>query len=198
VPARVDADDRRRRLVLAAAELIAEKGIAGLTNANIAKRMSASTTVLTHYFTSKREPVLHTYHTMASRSRARVEQAVLDSDDPLAACLCQLLPLDDATRVEWRVWFAFQGMSVGDQELTSAWAERATSAVARVARLVEADIRSGRVSAHVDARTEGGRLFSLIQGMSFQAIVDPDNWSPDMLRDIVRLELRRLRSLTTG
>ena len=33
MPAKVDADDRRRRLVLAAAELIADEGINALTNA---------------------------------------------------------------------------------------------------------------------------------------------------------------------
>ena len=67
MPAKVDADDRRRRLVLAAAELIADEGINALTNAKIAKRLSGSTTMVTHYFRSKRELVLDTYQTMASR-----------------------------------------------------------------------------------------------------------------------------------
>jgi AcrR family transcriptional regulator len=109
MPAKVDAEDRRRRLVLAAAELIADEGINALTNGKIAKRLSGSTTMVTHYFPSKRELVLDTYQTMASRSRARVEQAMRESDDPLAACLRALLPLDDSTRLEWRVWLAYQG-----------------------------------------------------------------------------------------
>ena len=71
MPAKVDAEDRRRRLVLAAAELIADEGINALTNARIAKRLSGSTTMVTHYFRSKRELVLDTYQTMASRSRDR-------------------------------------------------------------------------------------------------------------------------------
>src|ERR1700730_5306729 len=79
MPAKVDADDRRRLLVLAAAELIADEGINALTNAKIAKRLSGSTTMVTHYFRSKRELVLDTYQTMASRSRARLEQAMRGS-----------------------------------------------------------------------------------------------------------------------
>jgi AcrR family transcriptional regulator len=193
MPAKVDADDRRRRLVLAAAELIAEDGIGGLTNGRIAERVSGSTTVVTHYFRSKRELVLHTYQTMASRARARVERAMTDGDDPLAACLNAHLPLDHETRVEWKVWLAYQGMSVGDEELTGIWASRSATAVDRLARLVATDVAAGRMPSTVDPQTEGGRLFSLVQGMSFQSIVDPARWSPDHLRHIVDLELMRLR-----
>jgi len=192
MPAKVDADDRRRRLVLAAAEIIAEHGIGGLTNARIAERLSGSTTVVTHYFRSKREIVLCTYQTMASRARARVQRAMSD-DDPLAACLHAHLPLDAETRVEWKVWLAYQGMSVGDPELTDIWASRSATAADRLTRLVASDVEAGRMPETVDPPTEGGRLFSLVQGMSFQSIVDPVRWSPEHLRRIVDLELVRLR-----
>jgi len=195
MPAKVDAEERRRRLVLAAAELIADEGINALTNGKIAKRLSGSTTMVTHYFPSKRELVLDTYQTMASRSRARLEQAMRETDDPLAACLRALLPLDDPTKLEWKVWLAYQGMSVGDPELTRIWASRAASAVDRITRLVEADVAAGRMSPSIDPDTEGDRLFALIQGMSFQSIVDPNRWSPGYLRQIVDLELLRLRRL---
>jgi AcrR family transcriptional regulator len=193
MPAKVDADERRRQLVLAAAELIADEGINALTNAKIAERLSGSTTVVTHYFRSKRQLLLHTYQTMASRSRARVEQAMRDSDDPLAACLRALLPLDDLTRVEWRVWLAYQGMSVGDAELTAIWASRAASAVGRLTRLIKADVAAGRMPSRLDPETEASRLFAVVQGIAFQSIVDPKHWSAERLRQSVDQELRRLR-----
>src|ERR1700733_2762507 len=199
MPAKVDADDRRRRLVLAAAELIADEGINALTNVKIAKRLSGSTTMVTHYFRSKRELVLDTYQTMASRSRARLEQAMRGSGsgsgsgDPLAACLHALLPLDDQTRLEWKVWLAYQGMSVGDPELTRIWASRAATAVDRITRLIESDISAGRVSSSIDSDMESDRLFALNQGMFFQSIIDQKRCSPAYLRRIVDLELLRLR-----
>lgn len=159
MPTKVDADGRRRRLVLAAAELIAAEGIGALTNQRIAERLSASTTVVTHYFPNKRGLVLHTYETMASRSRARVEQAIEHSADPLAACLHALLPLNAETLVEWKVWLAYQGMSVGDRELTDIWASRSSSAVERIARLLAADVAGGPIpSATAALRAHRGVL----------------------------------------
>jgi AcrR family transcriptional regulator len=193
MPAKVDADDRRHRLVLAAAALIAEEGIGALTNQRIASRLGASTTIVTHYFRSKRELILQTYETMASRSRARVEHAVANDDDPLAASLHALLPLTDDTLVEWKVWLAYQGMSVGDAELTGIWAARSKSAVDRIARLIAADIKASQIRSEINPATEAGRLFALVQGMSFQSLVDPAHWSAKQLRRIVDLELARLR-----
>jgi hypothetical protein len=89
-------------------------------------------------------------------------------------------------------------MSVGDPELTQIWASRAASAVDRVSRLIEADISAGRISSSIDPDMEGGRLFSLIQGMSFQSIVDPKRWSPAHLRRMADLELLRLRGMDNG
>jgi BetI-type transcriptional repressor, C-terminal len=65
--------------------------------------------------------------------------------------------------------------------------------VDRVARLIETDISVGRMSSSIDPALESDRLFALIQGMSFQSIVDPKRWSPAYLRQIVDTELLRLR-----
>jgi AcrR family transcriptional regulator len=197
MPAKVNADDRRRRLTLAAAELIADEGIGALTNHRIAERLAASTTVVTHYFPSKRELVLGTYQTMASRSRARVELAIeKDHADRLAACLHALLPLDDQSVVEWKVWLVYQGMSIGDEELTKIWASRSATAIQRIARLIAADVADGRITRAADPAAEADRLFALVQGMSFQSIVDPANWPSHRLRELVDLELQRLREGT--
>ena len=152
MPAKVDADDRRRRLTLAAAELIAAEGIGALTNQRIAERLAASTTVVTHYFRSKRELVLETYQTMATRSRARVEHAIEEPPaDRLAGCLHALLPLDVESLVEWKVWLVYQGMSVGDEELTKIWASRSATAIQRIARLITADVAGGRIKSTTDS-----------------------------------------------
>jgi AcrR family transcriptional regulator len=194
MPAKVDVDERRQRLTLITAELIAEEGIGALTNQRIAERLDASTTVVTHYFRSKRELVLATYQAMASRSRARVESAIANTPaDPLAACLHALLPLDSESRVEWRVWLVYQGMSVGDEELTAIWAQRASTATSRIKRLVVADFAARGAASSPEVAREAARLFALIQGVSFQSIVAPTSWPGHRLRAVVDAELVRLR-----
>lgn len=191
MPAKVDAEDRRRLLTLEVAELVAAEGIGALTNQRIAERLGASTTAVTHYFRNKRELLLHTYQTMASRSRSRVEHAIEHSDDPLSACLYALLPLDAQTLVEWKVWLAYQGMSIGDAELTEIWAARSATAISRIARLIAADpaARAARANAEDEARL----TFALIHGISVQSIVEPVHWPPKRLRRAVDAELARLR-----
>ncbi len=63
----------------------------------------------------------------------------------------------------------------------------------RITRLIEADISAGRMPSSIDPAMESDRLFALIQGMSFQSIVDPKRWSASYLRRIVDTELLRLR-----
>jgi hypothetical protein len=134
---------------------------------------------------------------MASRSRARVELAIEEAhSDRLAACLHALLPLDDQSVVEWKVWLAYQGMSIGDEELTKIWASRSATAIQRIARLIAADVADGRITSAADPAAEADRLFALVQGMSFQSIVDPANWPSHRLRELVNLELQRLREGT--
>ena len=168
-------------------------GIAGLTNAAIAERMSASTTVVTHYFRDKRDLVLHTYQTMATRSRVRIEHAAATSADPLRAWVRALLPLNDQMRVEWRVWLAYQGMAIGDEELLGIWNARQGSAVKRLASLIRTDMADRQPARHVDARFEAQALFGAVQGISLQAIVNPVYWTPARLRRVVDAHIDGIR-----
>jgi AcrR family transcriptional regulator len=129
---------------------------------------AASTTIVTHYFRSKREPILETYRRGVAITRASRAPSTKPADR-LAACLHALQPLDDESLVEWKVWLVYQGMSVGDEELTRIWASRATTAIERIALLIAADVADGRITSTTDPAAEAGRLFALIQGMSFQS-----------------------------
>ncbi len=196
MPAKVDAEERRALLVQVAADLISAGGIAGLTNAAIAERMSASTTVVTHYFRDKRDLVLYTYQTMANRSRERIEDAAASADDPLRAWVRALLPLKEDTRIEWRVWLAFQGMAVGNDELLGIWNARQGSAVRRLADLIDADARVRGSRLRTSSQIAAEVLFAIVQGISFQAIVNPAVWTPARLRRVVDDQVAAIRAST--
>ena len=137
--------------------------------------------------------MLQTYQTMASRSRARVEQAIANDDDPLAASLHALLPLNDEALVEWKVWLAYQGMSVGDPELTRIWADPSRTAVDRVARLIAADVETRRIRATITPGTEATGCSPSSRACRSSRSSTPRTGRPKQLRRIVDLELARLR-----
>ena len=60
-----------------------------------------------------------------------------------------------------------------ERGLTKIWAARSTTAIQRIARLITADVADGRIKSTIDSAAEAGRLFALVQGMSFQSLVDP-------------------------
>jgi AcrR family transcriptional regulator len=198
MPPKIDAEVRRRELVAAATELIADGGIDALTHRRLAAHIGSSVTVVTHYFADKRDLVLHTYNTVADDARGRVDAAANDPHDPLRALLCAHMPITDETEREWKVWLAFQGLAVGDPELMSAWEQRTESAAARIGRLVRAEQARGTIAAERDPDVEGRRLLSMVHGMAFLRIVAPDHWSRASVTDFVDVEVARLRDSQAG
>ena len=139
MPARVDAEERHQRLVMRKAELIAAAGIGALTHQGVAGCLGASPTVVTHYFGRKRELVLQTYQTVASRSRARAERG--DREDEPARGLPARSGAPrrrNPRRVEGLARLPGNvGRRPGTDEDLGA---RSGSAVERIARLIAADI----------------------------------------------------------
>ena len=67
MPARADHEQRRRDVARTAAALIATGGLAAATHRRIAEASGCSTTVVSHYFTDKRDLVKATYTEVGDR-----------------------------------------------------------------------------------------------------------------------------------
>lgn len=104
---KVDHDSRREEVAAAAAKLIAEKGMEGLTTRALAKAMGCSIGVLSHYFSSKDEIVLAAFNWADSNIDRRME-AILAENPTLDAFIPVIragLPLTPESDIEWRVRF---------------------------------------------------------------------------------------------
>lgn len=104
---KVDHDSRREEVAEAAAKLIAEKGMEGLTTRALAKTMGCSIGVLSHYFNSKDDIVLAAFNWADSNIDRRmaailVENPTLDAFIPVIRAGLPLTPESD---IEWRVRF---------------------------------------------------------------------------------------------
>jgi AcrR family transcriptional regulator len=75
MPARADHEQRRRDVARTAAALIASGGLAAATHRRIAEASGCSTTVVSHYFTDKRDLVKATYKEVGDRVTSRLDTA---------------------------------------------------------------------------------------------------------------------------
>ena len=126
MPRYVDHDARRQHIAATAAELVGARGLEALTFRNVAEAAGSSTTVLTHYFTDKRDLLSSTFEVVAARSGARFDDAQR-SGGSLRECLEALLPLDPERQTEWRLLTCYWGMGVSDPVAAQA-SRRGTSA----------------------------------------------------------------------
>ena len=191
MPRYVDHDDRRRHIAATAAELVGTRGLEALTFRNVAEAAGSSTTVLTHYFTDKRDLLRFTFEAVAERSGARFEEAQRGGGG-LRECLEALLPLDPGRQTEWRLLTCYWGMAVSDQNLARAEARHVRSAQRRIESLLRQtcpEISGDELE--VVAR----RLVTLVHGLGAHSALDPDHWSPAEQRKILAHELDSLGGL---
>ena len=194
MPAREDHAQRRQQVAQVAADLIATGGLAAATHRRIAEAAGTSTTVVSHYFTGRRDLVLATYREVGRRVSDRLEAAAQEPDDRLTATLAALLPLDAERVRDWRLLFTFLGLAATDAELTNEQRERAGSTRTRIETELRGEQQAGRVPAHVDVTAASAHLLSIVLGTGTQALFDPRAWPAARMRTTLAAAVAEVRS----
>lgn len=169
MPRRVDHEQRRHELTQAAAEVIADVGLDGLTLRLVAARAGCTTGRITHYFADRDELLvgaLRRVHIAAGRRMAAASSAGSDPSARLRLVLAEALPLDEERRREWRVWLAFWAAAATDPRLAAENAQRYAEWVSLIDSLVDA---------LPDERAPGtaSMLVALIDGLGVHLALDP-------------------------
>src|SRR5260370_2473730 len=125
---------RRRHIAATAAELVGTRGLEALTFRNVAEAAGSSTTVLTHYFTDKRDLLRSTFEAVAERSGARFDEAQRRGGG-LRECLEALLPPDPGRQIELRLLPCYWGTAVSGPNMPRAEARHGRPALPRVGAL---------------------------------------------------------------
>ena len=191
MPRYVDHDARRRHIAATAAELVGTRGLEALTFRNVAEAAGSSTTVLTHYFTDKRDLLRSTFEAVAERSGARFDEAQRHGGG-LRECLEALLPLDSRRQTEWRLLTCYWGMAVSDPNLARAEARHVRSAQRRIESLLRQHYPE---IADAEIEVAARRLVTLVHGLGAHSALDPDHWSPAEQRRVLAHELGSLGGL---
>ena|SRR5271163_3858991 len=191
MPRYVDHDERRRHIAATAAELVGARGLEALTFRNVAEAAGSSTTVLTHYFTDKRDLLSSTFEVVAERSGVRFDDAQRNGGS-LRECLEALLPLDPERQTEWRLLTCYWGMGVSDPVAAGEQARHVRSAQRRIETLLR---QHHPQIAGAELDVVARRLVTLVHGLGAHSALDPVHWSAADQRRVLSHELSSLDCL---
>lgn len=192
MPIAVDHDQRRRDVVDIATRLIIDKGLENVSVRAIARQAGYSTAVVSHYFHDKAELMLMCYQTALSRAGERVEEAI-GKHLPVQETLERLLPLDDAGRDNWKIWFAFWGMAMADERFQQEQILRGREAQALITRALD-ECANAPTAPAAGREMQASRLLAMLAGLATQATYDPEGWPAERQRAVLAAELASLMS----
>lgn len=171
MPKRVDHEEWRARVADAAADLIAEGGLAAMTFRRLAERLGCSTTVISHYF-ADRSQVLQSVYDATNAEAAAVRDSSLRSRTPIHA-FGELLPVSRRRARTWRIWLTFWNSALFDDALR----EKHRRGLAGTRRMLHSYLLSIGV-ADEEAERGAAEIMQAMFGIAMQALFDSDYWYP--------------------
>ena len=175
--------DRREELARASYELIAELGVDGASLRGVARRLGATTGLVSHHFSNRAELIEAALDHAVRVCRERFVPT--DRRVELIDVLEAVLPTEPSTETVWRFSFSVRTAALFDPEL-----RRFDASI----RAIWDDNlpRALRPVVGARARDVATQLVALIDGIALQAVVDPDRWPADRQRAVLRAAYRDL------
>jgi TetR/AcrR family transcriptional regulator, transcriptional repressor of bet genes len=186
MPRVVDHDERRERIAEATWRVIEREGSEGANLREIARETGHTTGVVTHYFRDKRELRAFAFGLMVDRSTSRMARAAAEVG--VMEALAQLLPLDEERRRETTVWLALMSASLTDPDLAMELRQRYRQA--RAAALPV--FRTALEKTGEDPNDVMDELLTVVDGITVDALTDPERYPPDRQLALLRRALVRL------
>lgn len=172
MPRSIDHAEWRRSVVAAAAELIADAGLSGMTVRALAARLGCSTTVVSHYFASRNE-LIEAVYDATNAEAGRIRQVARGGARSPVEALEDLLPVATRQRRIWRIWLSFWNSALFDDTLRA----RHRRGIAGTRReLREHFLATGLSPDAADRAAED--VMAAIFGIAAQAVFDEGYWYP--------------------
>jgi AcrR family transcriptional regulator len=172
MPLVVDGAQRRAEVVREATALVVEGGVAALSFRNLAKALGCSTTVISHYFRDKNEVLAETFRHAATQTIERRDRVLAETGGDHLLAMEELLPATPEQSRRWVVWLSFWNAALFDPDLHR---EHRAGLAGTRERLRDYLATRGVK----DADEAAIAIFSALQGISVQAVFDPDFWTPE-------------------
>ena len=194
MPKKVDHDERREELVLAAWRVIAAQGIDEVTIRDIARESGYSSGVLAHYFENKDDLLAHALRLSHTRIRKRydAEREKAEAAEALRAILLDNLPLDEQRDMETRIEMSFWARALRNGDLHDIQQGESETLRTLLRELVEQAQEDGKIAAAHDREEVLEMLGAMIDGISLHALLYPKRLPPKRQAAVMEFALRLL------
>ena len=171
----VDHDQRRQDISVAAAKIIAEKGIEALTTRCLSQELGCSLGALSHYFANKEEIILAALKLADQRIFERITNAAsvpfkLDKFKPI---VLQVLPLDKASDREWRVRLNLITYALTHPDVLKQQRKQLKTGYAIAGDLIEQLQAAGEISRDIEAKQAARTVVDMMIGMAMNLLMLP-------------------------
>ena len=200
MPKVVDPLRRRAEVTDATFAVIVDGGINAATLQKVADRAGLNIGSVRHYFTDHAELIDFAMASMLERVSNRVQQHAdkIESAEPEQrrdlglAMLEELLPLNAERQLEVTVWLEFSTAARTRPQLADLARKSSQGTRRLIRRMLTAYQRQGAIRDDRDLGVETERLCSLIDGLSMNAVLYPQQLSRARIRKVLREHLCEL------
>ena len=151
------------------------------------------TAVVSHYFHNKKELLFLTYRGSIDRAQERSDKAMADDGGAnLKGYLAEIMPLDDVRLTEWKIWLAFWGKAVTDEEIAAEQRDCVRNTRGVILGILDEVHARGDLIPGVDRTHVARQILALITGLAIEVMFDQEDWPAERQHELVDRELRAI------
>lgn len=194
MPKIVDHDEKRKQIAEAAWNIIREEGVEKASIRRVAAEAGMSSGALRHYFSTQDEMLLFIMNYYLEEGKKRSQNKEW-SENPVQAVeevLLELVPIDEEKKIETSVWWILALRSLTSDTIKDKKDEMTDGTYELANSMIEILALKGVLSDSMNAKLEKSRLTALIEGLSIHALLRPDVYSPEKVKEVIRYHLETL------
>jgi len=183
MPRVVDHDARRAEVAKVAYDLIAVGGAEVATIRKVASAAGYSTTIVSHYFTSKKDLLQAVMDLSLTLSQNHVLAASTSGD--LQSVLEAILPISEVQKQNWRIWFGFWGEAVSDHDFREQQGRQSRDTLELMKAFM---LHAGYCltdEPEQEAEDLARRTLSVVTGLATLASFDPGYWPAERQKKVI-------------
>lgn len=194
MPKKVDHVKQREKIAEATWNVIAKGGMEKATVRNIAREAGVSVGSLRHYFSTQAELLSFAMKLVSERVSQRINEIDFSMPplDAMKRMIREVLPLEDDTKKEMEVWFAFTQKALSEPELQPLSKEVYLKMRYGFEQVIKTLVKLDLARPNINVELEVDRLYALIDGLAIHGLMHPEYLSNEMIESILDNHLKSL------